>query len=413
MIRNLLSKLLLIAVSVLLALGIWQAPAVEVPLVYPQPRIRMVRPKGSKTTSLAKRRRWYANVQSYGFWKLADLASQRVTQVGVDTVNTAALESVEAWQREVDQLLSLLVERVTWQSKRFMLAGAGTLQPLDEHGNPLPMVPSGFYDVALPIQDAGTAWGDDRVTRAKMTVGEADNFTSMVLQADADWIIRHILAAWYTNVTWTYPDKQYGSLTIQPLANADTVTYVRRNGTAATDTHFFAQAAAIDNANNPYPTIYSELSEHPSNAPPFVAYIPSNLKATTVALSNFNEVQDPDVRASANSDTLVGELAQGFGDEVLGKVDNVWIVQWDRLPNDYILGHAQGAPQRPFAMREHPESELQGLFPEFQDVNGNQHLNKFIRMAGFGAHNRVGALVYRIGNASYAIPTGFTAPLAV
>jgi hypothetical protein len=38
---------------------------------------------------------------------------------------------------------------------------------------------------------------------------------------------------------------------------------------------------------------------------------------------------------------------------------------------------------------------------------------RFIRYAGFGAYNRVGALSFRIGNGAYAIPTGYSTPLAV
>ena len=354
-----------------------------------------------------------ANLQSYGYWKLEDLAAERVNAVGVEVINQATLDSAERYQAEAEGLLASVVTRVTWWKRKFSLANAGTLQPLDEHGNPLPIVPVGNYEVALPIQGGGIAWGDNRITRAKMTVAEADRFTATMLQADADWLIRHILAAWFTNVTWTYPDEQYDNLTIQPLANNDSVTYVRRNGTASADTHFLAQAAAIDNSNNPFDDIYNELVEHPSNVGPFVAWIPTNLKSSVVALSSFVDVQDPDVRASANSDTLVGQLADTVGDEVLGKTDKMWIKQWDRLPNDYIVAAALGATATPFAMREHAETELQGFFPEFQDVDGNRHLNKFIRYAGFGALNRVGALAYRIGNASYAIPTGFTAPLPV
>jgi hypothetical protein len=36
-----------------------------------------------------------------------------------------------------------------------------------------------------------------------------------------------------------------------------------------------------------------------------------------------------------------------------------------------------------------------------------------IRYAGFGVLNRVAAMITRVGNASYAIPSGFTAPLPV
>lgn len=342
------------------------------------------------------------------------MATQRVTTVGVDVVNAAVLESVAIYQQELDGALAAFTDPVTWYTKKYILPAGGTLQPLDEHGNPLPRLPLGYYDIALPIRGGGDAWGNDRVTRAKMTVEEADRFTAMVTQANLDWNLRHLLASLYTNVTYVYDDKLYGNLTVQPLANGDTVTYVKRNGTTATDTHFLGQANAIGaGADNPYPVLYNELAEHPGNNGPFVAYIPANLVATTTALATFVDVADPDIQSGSGSDVLVGSFDPGFG-TVLGKADKMWIVEWDRLPDSYILAVALGATDKPIAMRQYPEVELQGFFPEFQDVDGNRHLNKFITFRGFGAQNRVAAAVMRISNATYAIPsTAVTAPLAI
>jgi hypothetical protein len=352
-----------------------------------------------------------ANSTAYGFMALKDIFRETVSD-NIPVVQRAIEESIAEYQRQSDEMLRILVQKTTEYSLRYQLPGSGTLQPLDEHGNPKPIIPSGNYDVAFPIQGGGTAWGDNRVTRALMTVADSNRFTLSVQNADLDWLARHILAAIFTNVTWTYPDPDHGNLTIQPLANGDTVTYVRKGGGASTDNHYLGQANAISNTDNPYPTIYTELSEHPSNSGPYVAYIPTNLKATTMALSTFVEINDPDITPGVNTDRVTGVLDMGFGDEVLGKADNMWIVEWKRLPDSYIFALAQGADPV-VGMREYPSPALQGLFPEFQDVDGNRHLHKFIRYAGFGVLNRVGALVMEIADATYDIPTGYTAPLAV
>lgn len=350
-----------------------------------------------------------ANSTAYGFTALKDIFKERVMD-NLPIVQTAIQEWIAEYQRQTDEMLRILVQKTNEYSLRYQLPGTGTLQPLDQHGNPLPVLPSGYYDVAFPIQGAGTGWGDNRVTRALMTVGDANRYSLTVQNADMDWLRRHILAAIFTNTTWPYPDDDHGSLTIQPLANGDSVSYVRKGGGASTDTHYLAQASAIDNSNNPFPGYYTELSEHPSNSGPYVAYIPTNLKATVMALSTFVEINDPDITLGANSDRVTGSVDMGFGDEVLGKADHMWIVEWKSLPDSYIFALAQGADPV-LGMREYPAAALQGLFPEFQDVDGNRHLHKFIRYAGFGVQNRVAALVGRIGNGSYAIPTGYTAPL--
>lgn len=352
-----------------------------------------------------------ANSTAYGFMAIKDLFAERVSD-NLPIVQTAIAESIIEYRREMDAMLSILVQPTTEYSIRYQLPGSGTLQPLDQHGNPLPVLPSGYYDVAFPIQGAGTAWGNNRITRALMTVADANRFTLSVMNADMDWMARHILATVFTNTTWSYVDDDHGTLTIQPLANGDTVLYTRKGGTAATDNHYLATADAIADATNPYDNIYDELSEHPSNSGPYVAYIPTALKATTMALANFVEIGDPDIQLGGDVSTVRANLAQGFGDMVLGKTDNMWIVEWKRLPADIIFAVAQGSDPV-VGMRQYPSPALQGLFPEFQDVDGNRHLNKFLRFAGFGVLNRVGAVVQRIGNGTYAIPTGYTAPLAV
>lgn len=352
-----------------------------------------------------------ANSIAYGFMGLKDLFKETVAD-NIAVVQTALEEWRAAYEEENSITESVLVQKTTAYSIRYQLVGSGTLQPLDQWGNPLPVLPSGYYDVGLPIQGGGTAWGDNRVTRALMTIADANRFAIQVQAADVDWRMRHILAAIFTNVTWSYVDDDHGTLTIQPLANGDTVTYTRKSGTSAIDTHYLAQAAAIADATNPYPLYYAELAEHPSNSAPYVSYIPTALKATTMALASFVDVNDPDITPASGSATLTGSMPTVIGGNIIGKADGMWIAEWERLPADIIVSVAQGSDPV-VGMREYPSPAIQGLFPEFQNVDGNRFLNKFIRYAGYGVVNRVGAVVGRIGNGAYAIPTGYTAPLPV
>lgn len=366
-----------------------------------------------------------ANSTAYGFINLEHLFATRVSEVGTERVWTAVQQSAEEYTRTMNAMLGLFAERTTIAQEQNELPGDGTLQPLDEFGNPLPVAPSGNYQVAYPIQGGGTAWGDNRVSRELMTVEEANRHTFDALQRDADWMVRHMLSAIFTNTTWTYNDKSasggyrgLGNITIQPLANGDAVEYVRRGAVAAaTDTHYLAQLNAIDNSNNPFPTIKAELLEHPTNRGPFVAYVPSGLADSIGALSEFVEIDDPDITYGTSNDTLPNSpgAIMGPGDEVLGKTksSNIWVVQWDALPANYMIAMAVGGTGGPMLkMREYPAAALQGFFPEMHSPDGNNAVTRMIRYAGFGGHNRVKGLVYRIGNASYAIPTGYTAPLA-
>jgi hypothetical protein len=327
--------------------------------------------------------------------------------------------SLAEYNRQVNALMMGMVQRTTDYQVRVKLPGAGTLQPLDENGNPLPVREEGYYDVAFPIQGGGTAFGANRVARALMTVDEANRRTLESMRRDKDWLRRHVLAALLDNTTWTYADEEHGNLTIQPLANGDTVTYLRRGGAVSTDTHYLAQAASIDDSNNPFDDIYDELIEHPSNADPVVVYVPTNLKSSIVGLTAFVEVGDPDLQYGGSVTLIQGRPGQfdntirGFGDAVLGKVEKCWIVEWKALPNNYMIAHARGAAESVLKMREYPAPELQGFFMEQHSSDGNLNETRMIRYAGLGVHNRIGALVYRIGNGSYGIPAGYETPLAV
>lgn len=358
---------------------------------------------------------------TFGLLRTSDLYNQRVQTVGAQRVYDAVRSHVEEYTRVINAMMAEIAERTTIAQEDFELPGDGTLQPLDEDGNPLPVLPSGNYQVAYPIQGGGTAWGTNRVSRELMTVEEAERNTLDAERRDADWLIRHLLAAIFDNATWTYKDKVgangskgLGDITIQPLANNDSVVYVRKGATApATDSHYLAQAAAIADNANPFPTIEAELSEHPSNGNRrILCYIPTNLKDSIMALDTFVGVADPNVSdPSAAAATNVPN--PGFGDEVLGYIRGTkcWIVLWGFLPDDYIFAKVEG--KKVLKMREYPAAALQGFFPENHNVDGNHLVTRMIRYCGFGVSDRVGALIMRIGNASYAIPTGYDAPLKV
>lgn len=362
----------------------------------------------------------------YGFTELKDLYAQRVVTVNVQTLQEAISAAVQFSSDQLNALLSEMVETLTDHQIRYQLPGSGTLQPLDEKGNPRVVVPGSVYDVAFPIFRAGTAWGADHIARAKMTVLDLERFTLDAILKDRDWMIRHILAALFTNTTYTYTDPAYGLLTVQPLANSDAVTYVRTDGTLATNTHYLAQAAAIDDTHDPYGTIYTELAHHPGNTGPFVAYIPTNLVATTQALSAFAEIKFSNVQYSTTNPVMsmpeqsvnenwyaLSNNDVGLGTRLLGTVDGMLVVEWSRLPNNYIVAHARGANDV-IGMRQEPEAELQGLYTQTFSSDGNLQEFRFRRNAGFGVKNRIGAVVDYVGvSGSYSIPSGYTAPLAV
>lgn len=354
-----------------------------------------------------------ANQVLYGFHNMRDLLSQRVTDSNVAEVNKAIDDTLAEHNRSLDALLALFCKKTTDPSVRYKSATAKRLQPLDEIGRALPTKRAGYYTAGFPIQDAGDAFGVDFVTRTKMTVQEVNDWLNTTLIADKRWMRDHILAALYTNVDWTFPDQLVGDLTVHPLANGDSVVYNVQTGAdvGATAQHYVGQAAAIADATNPYPTLYSLLISKPENSGDVIALIPTGLRATTEALATFTTAADPNITPGNASDTLTGTLGAAVPGKLIGyETSGVWIVEWPALPANYVIAVTTEG-ERPLAMREHAETELQG-FKRVADRNDYPwYESQYVRRAGFGGWNRVGAAVMRISNATYAIPTNFTAPM--
>ena len=361
-----------------------------------------------------------ANNIAYGFYRIEHLFAERITDRMIPTVQEAVRLSAQIHSQTLDEMLAELVTPTTQYQINYQLAGAGELQPLDDAGNPLPTRPTGTYTVAFPIRGGGDAFGMDPISRAKATVADFNRITWDTQVKDARWMRRGILSALYTNVAYTFADEEHGNITVQPLAlTSDGVTYVRNSGDASTDEHFYAQAAAISNAADPFPTWYTELNEHPNNQGPYVAYIPDNLVSAVMGLASFHPADDPNItfgadvtRAARMVDpdmTARNTEFAGFGDKYLGYHEaGVHVVSWSALPSNYPIIVARGGDPV-LGMRQHAEPELQGFFAEPFNVDGNHMGIRFLRYAGFGVMNRVGAIAARIGNETYAIPAGFDA----
>lgn len=364
-----------------------------------------------------------ANQVVYGFEHLQDVFGRRVEDVGVDEVNTAVTNAVAFHNQQMTTLMSLFVQPTTRAKQRFNHPFTTRNQPLDEYGDPLPVKGAAHYDVAAPLHRSGNRIGWTYDAGQTITVQEVNNRIFSIVMGDMRWMFDHVLAAMFLDDGWAYADDNddIGSLTIEGMANGDTTLYNSFAGgdTGATDDHVLAQANSIGSgADNPFPTIYEELAEHSENGNgEIIAFIPTGLKASVTALGTFNAIRDPNIQVGSGTDVLVGSLGVAVpgGDRaILGYEDSkVWVVEYPRLPANYIVAVAAGGSP-PLAMREPEVPSLQGFAEIPADMDRVRYpfmQRTWIRRAGFGGWNRVGGLVYRIGNGTYAVPTGYESPM--
>lgn len=357
-----------------------------------------------------------------GFVHLADVFAKRVEEVGIAVVSDAVNQFFEEHNRQMDAFNSLFVTKTTEYKTMYRSVFTTRNQPLDANGRALPVKGYDRYEIMLPLQMSGQAWGINWLTAKKSTVEEIAQDTQAIGFGDLQWNFDLLMASLYTNTSggWDWNDDKHGALKVQGLANGDSTVYKLFSGASAgaTDDHYLFQAAAMDDANDPFDEIYEELAEHPENGTntDVVVFVPTNLKASIRALTAFHPLADPNVAIGANSDKLVGSLGVNVPGTVIGYHDSgCWIVEWKRQTSSYMIAVATGG-NRPIAMREDELDSLKG-FIQIPGPGGYTredypfYEQQWARMAGYGGWNRVGALVYRVGSGSYAIPTGYQAPI--
>lgn len=361
-----------------------------------------------------------ANSQLYGLFQLLDHSIINPNEQARLLDSGLLISAIEYDQQrhnaDIDAMLRLFTMETTEYSQEVTQTGSSRNQPLDENGRAKPIKPGAPYTVAWPLQASGSAHGANYVTRIKMTARDLARTMAQMYRGDYLWVQEHILGAFFANTSYTWTDiTGRGALTIRGLANGDATTYYKTgSNTLATDTHYLAQAAGIADATNPYPTIKSELVEHPENTGEVVAFIATDLVTTTQALAEFRSAQlDADIQLPNTATVLTGSLDMTLppGAVIKGKTDSgVWIVEWPAMPSGYILAITTGGP-KPLARRVFEEDVLRGFRPQGTREDFPYFEEQWARWEGYGAFNRVGAVAVRIGNASWAVPTNYGMPM--
>jgi hypothetical protein len=346
-----------------------------------------------------------------GFINLQDKMKERIIQPAIqELVNTAFEQSLEVYNTETNQALALFSQEVNVPSIRYKSPVAGFLQALDEHGRARPIKMAGHYDVSFPIYKAGRAFGMTRDALIRMTVQESNDNLSLMLDADRRWVRRQLLASLFGKSNRTFLDEEYGSLTVLPIANGDSQTYLIREGdvAGATANHQVAQTGAIAASN--FPVIYEALTHRPENGTDgeVIVFLNSTDAATVTAMNEFIEADDPDILRGITSDRLVGSLDASVPGRIWGKIARCWIVQWNAIPANYLLA-VNTSGNRALGLRQPLESELRG-FKAVAERNDHPYFERqFERRLGFGAYNRVNAYILQFngGDTTYDVPTGF------
>jgi hypothetical protein len=355
----------------------------------------------------------------FGHLNLSDTDRVFAATEGQAVIYEAAVAYLNRVNAEIMQAMSAFVERTTSDYKlRYKLPGGGYLQRRGSDGRYGSVKATGSWDVAFPLEDFGAQISENDVDRAYMTVGELDRHINTVVIQNVNSVRFEMLKALLNNTQGTFVDPLWGSLSIEPLANGDTVTYPPVLGatTEATDSHYLGAAyaaAAISDTNDPYVTIVDELEEHfgaSQGGSNIVVFINNAQRAGTEALTDFYEVPDQYVRVGTNTDVPQG--LPSVPGRIIGRHGHgCWISEWRHMPASYLMAlHLEAEP--PLIRRIDPaDTGLgDGLQLVAEDEEYPFHGSFWRHRFGLGCGNRLNGVVLDLSNADsdYDIPTGYS-----
>lgn len=355
----------------------------------------------------------------YGVLNVSDTERVFLNTLGQQTVYDAVNEYMRLHNEELAATLGVFVGKTTDIAKeRYFLPGGGQLQDMGfaPQAAPAAVKTSGYWDVAYPLNEWGAQLSGSRVAYAYATVNDLAREVDGVRARDVNTVRYQILNALLGNTQTTFSDPIQGSLSIEPLANGDSVLYPPVLGATseATENHYLESGytvASISDTNNPAATVVAELEEHfgaPTGGSNIAMFVSSDVGAKLEPLTDFVSITRWNIQPGANTAQAVG-LPAGIPGRILGVLSGAWIVEWRYLPATYTITVDLDAPA-PLAMRVDPG--YTGLGSGLQLVATS---DKFPFTSSFYSHrfgvavaNRLNGVVMEVANGGgYTVPTGY------
>lgn len=311
---------------------------------------------------------------------------------------------------------SVFVETSTTDHiERYRLPGGGRLQRRGGYARSGAVKNFGAWDVAYPLEDFGDQIAENDIAMAYMSVGDMERHVDTVVNQSVNTRRFEMLKALVQNVTRTFVDPLWGSLTIQPAANNDAVTYPPVLGaeTEATDDHYLETGyagSAISDSNNPLVTARDELEEHfgaGTGGENIVVFINNAQRAKIEALTGFDEVIDRFIRAGDQTNVPI-QLPNVPG-RIIGRGSGVWVSEWRWIPANYLVAVHLDAPAPLKERIDPPDTRLgQGLQLVAREADYPIESAHWRDRFGYGVGNRLNLVVLECATGgSYTIPTAY------
>lgn len=356
----------------------------------------------------------------FGLANLDATSYQYVHTAGEDVIYEAARMYTAARLEGIRRFESVFVQaQTTNHTELYKLPGSGRMNRRATGVRGPAVRAYGGWTVNFPLYDFEESVVTDFVQFAYMTPGEYQNAVDTVINRYVDerrWQLLHALLDDQAGSSETFVDPQWGSLSVVPLANGDSVTYppVLGSTTEATEDHYSESGyadSAISDTNNPLVTLRDELVEHFGTVAggENIAVFCNNADLTYLEdLTDYDPVEDMNIRSGANVNIPVN-LPTVPG-TIRGRSNGTWVVEWRFMPDNYLLAVHLDAPP-PLVERVDPaETGLQsGLVLRAEDEEHPLMSAIYGARFGLAVRNRLNGAVMELGTGgTYTVPTAYT-----
>lgn len=353
----------------------------------------------------------------FGLLGLDDTERVFVNTVGQRVVYDAIVQLLDQYNADLQAAMAVFVEEETSDFKiRYKLPGGGRLQRRGGQAEAAAVKAYGGFDVAFPLEDFGAQLAGDDVALAYMTVQDLDRHLDTIFIQDVNTARFEMLKALLNNTQDTFTDPLHGSLSIEPLANGDTVTYppVLGSESEATEDHYLESnyaATAISDTNNPFVTIRDELEHHfgaEQGGSNIIIFINEAETPETEDLTDFDPVTDRFTRPGMDTDTIFG--VPSVPGRIIGRTNGVFVSEWRWVPSGYMIGVDPTAPA-PLKQRVDPtDTGLgRGLQLIADETDYPLEMSHYRHRFGVGCGNRLNGVIMELGTGgSYSIPSGYS-----
>lgn len=355
--------------------------------------------------------------QIYAALGLPDTDRSFINTIGQSVVYEATQTLLAEYNEDLALAMGVFVEASTSDHKRrYKLPMSGRMQRRGGQGRSGAVKAVGQWDIALPLEEFGDAIAGDRVAMAYMTLDEYNRHLDGIMLRNKNTRRHELLRSLFRNSVYSFEDDNYGTLSVQPLANGDAVVYppVEGSETEATANHYLVAgylSSAISDTNNPCAEtdeiLRMRFGSEQGNSNIGMFFHRDDLPAI-YDLTDFTEVTDRFAVPGDDMETLTG-LPSNVPGRVVGRANGVWIIEWNWIPATYALGVHFAAP-RPVMQRVDPADT--GLASGLQLVaederypfQGAQWSDRF----GLGVGNRLNGVMMQFkASGNYDVPTRF------